>query len=81
MHHLDLKGLNCPLPLLKTKKFLATMAPNECVTVLTTDGASANDLQDFCQKTGYILLNQQSSNGIITSIIKKSLLLRGVIPA
>jgi tRNA 2-thiouridine synthesizing protein A len=67
---LDLSGLKCPLPVLKTKKFLSTLDSGTEVEITTTDPASLSDLQEFCKKTGHILLSQRVSNGIITTKIK-----------
>lgn len=71
MIELNLSGLNCPLPVLKTKKFLANLESGEAVKVLTTDPASIRDLQDFCDKTGNILLSQSQEQQLITTIIKR----------
>ncbi|MCC2645292.1 MAG: response regulator SirA [Burkholderiales bacterium] len=68
---LDLTGLNCPLPVLKTKKFLSTLDSGTEVQITTSDPASFYDLQEFCQKTGHNLLYQQVSNDIITTKIKR----------
>lgn len=70
MIELDLTGLNCPLPVLKTKKFLANLAADEIIKVITTDLASLFDLQEFCKKTGHIMISQNNKDGIIESIIK-----------
>lgn len=67
---MDLRGLNCPLPILKTKKFLATKNSGDVIKVITTDPASFLDLQEFCQKTGHALLAQSNLEGIISSTIK-----------
>ena len=67
---MDLRGLNCPLPVLKTKKFMANLAANAVIKVITTDPASLNDLQEFCHKTGHVLLEQSQENDIISSTIK-----------
>lgn len=71
MLELDLSGLNCPLPILKAKRFLSNLEPGVIVKIITTDLASMTDFQDFCKKTGNILLNQNDANGIITSVIKR----------
>ncbi|MDQ5920159.1 MAG: tRNA 2-thiouridine synthesizing protein [Pseudomonadota bacterium] len=70
MLELDLKNLNCPLPVLKTKKFLSSLAGGEQVKIMSTDPASLFDLQDFCKKTGHKLINQTQNDGIITTIIE-----------
>jgi tRNA 2-thiouridine synthesizing protein A len=72
MIYLDLSGLNCPLPILKTKKFIATLKPEQTViSITTTDPASFYDFQQFCAKTGHVLLSQSEQNGIITTVIKR----------
>lgn len=70
MLELDLSGLNCPIPVLKTKKFLAHLESDTLVKVITTDPASFNDLQDFCSKTGHILVSQEKNDKQIISVIK-----------
>ncbi len=71
MLKLNLSGLNCPLPVLKTKKFLSQLESGEQVTILTTDPASLNDFKDFCQKTGNKLVSQEQSENLITTIIER----------
>lgn len=71
MIELDLCGLMCPLPILKTKKFLNNLESGNQIKVITTDPASILDLQEFCNKTGNILLNQQVEQEKITSIIQR----------
>ncbi len=67
---LDLSGLNCPLPVLKTKKFLATLNVGDKVKVITTDPASYVDLQTFCSKTGHILLYQAHETTNLDNLTK-----------
>lgn len=71
MLELDLSGLNCPLPVLKTKKFLAQLDSGEKVKITTTDPASLIDLQDFCQKSGNTLISQEQENNAIITIIQR----------
>ena len=51
-HTLDLKGLRCPLPILKTKKALAQMEAGEVLTVLATDGGALAVLSVFLAACG-----------------------------
>jgi tRNA 2-thiouridine synthesizing protein A len=44
---LDARGLNCPLPILKTKKSLADMATGQVLKVISTDAGSVKDMQAF----------------------------------
>jgi tRNA 2-thiouridine synthesizing protein A len=48
---LDVRGLACPLPILRTRRLLDAMAAGEEVTVLTTDPASEIDFRHFCNTT------------------------------
>ncbi|GAB6080147.1 sulfurtransferase TusA family protein [Hydrogenophilus hirschii] len=53
---LDARGLNCPLPILKTKKMLAEMQSGEVLRVLTTDPGSVPDFTAFAKQSGNELL-------------------------
>lgn len=61
----------CPMPVLKTKKYLATINSGEQVKIITSDPAAEKDLQDFCHKTGNILLSQQIELDQIITIIQR----------
>ncbi|MFT0531466.1 sulfurtransferase TusA family protein [Castellaniella hirudinis] len=56
----DARGLNCPLPILRTKKALARMDSGQVLAVLTTDPHAGRDFQAFCQQTGNALLGQRA---------------------
>jgi tRNA 2-thiouridine synthesizing protein A len=53
---LDLKGLKCPLPVLKTRKRLQSMAVGDALTVETTDPLAGIDIPHFCQQEGHELV-------------------------
>ena len=53
---LDVKGMNCPLPVLKANRTLRGMTPGQRLRVLATDRASVADFQAYCQETGHALL-------------------------
>ncbi|QDG75469.1 sulfurtransferase TusA family protein [Labrenzia sp. PHM005] len=53
---LDLMGLKCPLPVLKTKKALSKLSPGEELTILTTDPMAEIDIPHFCQEHGHTLI-------------------------
>ena len=54
---LDVKGLNCPLPILRTKKALTEMAPGQVLHILATDPGSLKDFEVFARQTGNELLS------------------------
>jgi len=49
---LDLRGLSCPVPLLRTKKAMESMKKGQIIEVLGTDPGSKKDLPDFARKSG-----------------------------
>lgn len=53
---LDVKGLNCPLPILRTKKALSEMSSGEILHVQATDPGAVKDFQAFARQTGNQLL-------------------------
>ena len=53
---LDVKGLNCPLPILRTKKALSGMESGQVLHVLATDRGAVKDFQAFAKQTGNQLL-------------------------
>ena len=58
----DARGLNCPLPILRTKKMLNDMKSGEVLQILATDPASVRDFQAFARQTGNELVEQTSAN-------------------
>jgi tRNA 2-thiouridine synthesizing protein A len=54
---LDLLGLNCPLPVLKTRRALARLAPGERLVVLASDPLAAVDLPHLCAEDGHRLVS------------------------
>ncbi len=54
---LDVRGLNCPLPILKAKKALSDLTTGQVLRVLATDPGSVKDFQAFCRQTGNELLS------------------------
>jgi TusA-related sulfurtransferase len=59
---LDARGLNCPLPILKAKKALATMGSGEVLKIVATDPGSMRDFQAFARQTGNELVEQRTEN-------------------
>ncbi len=68
---LDARGLNCPLPILKTKKALADMSSGAVLKVVSTDCGSVKDMQAFANQTGNQLVEQTEANGEYTFFMKK----------
>ncbi|MBF0461063.1 MAG: sulfurtransferase TusA family protein [Magnetococcales bacterium] len=68
---LDAKGLNCPLPILRTKRALNGMAPGQILAVEATDPGSAKDFESFCTQTGNQLVRSTKSGTVFRYEIKK----------
>ena len=56
---IDTRGLNCPLPILKAKRALASMESSQVLKVVSTDPGSLRDFQAFAKQTGNELVDQQ----------------------
>ena len=69
---LDAKGLNCPLPILKAKKALKSLAGGQILEVYSTDPGSVADFAAFCCTTGNELVEQSDADGVWTYLIRKT---------
>ena len=52
---LDLEGLKCPLPVLRTRKAMADLPPGALIRVIATDPMASVDLPHFCAEAGHTL--------------------------
>ncbi|OAN54085.1 SirA family protein [Paramagnetospirillum marisnigri] len=68
---LDVKGLNCPLPILRAKKAIKELADGAMLEVIATDPGSVKDFDAFCRQTGNTLVSQKEEAGVYTFEIKK----------
>jgi len=69
---LDARGLNCPLPILRTKKALSELATGETLAVISTDPGSLKDMHAFCKQTGHDLISSSSNQGEFEFLIRKA---------
>lgn len=68
---IDARGLNCPLPLLKTKKALALATVGERVYLQATDPNTLRDLSDYVKQARYALIEAATREGVIHLVIEK----------
>ena len=68
---LDVRGLNCPLPILRTKKALSSMNSGEIIRVLATDAGSVQDFAAFARHTGNVLLEQREVDGVFEFCLRR----------
>lgn len=71
MERLDLRGLKCPLPVLKSAKRLAVLAPGARLEILSDDPLAAIDLPLFCRQHGQVLLEQGEAEGAMRFLIER----------
>jgi tRNA 2-thiouridine synthesizing protein A len=68
---LDARGLNCPLPILRTKKTLNTMESGQVLRILATDPGSVRDFQAFSKQTGNELLSHSAQADEFRFLLRK----------
>jgi tRNA 2-thiouridine synthesizing protein A len=67
----DARGLNCPLPILRTKKALNDMTSGQILRVVATDPASQRDFEAFSRQTGNALIEQSVNDGTFTYLLRR----------
>jgi tRNA 2-thiouridine synthesizing protein A len=67
----DARGLNCPLPILRTKKALNDMTSGQLLRVTATDPASQRDFQAFSKQTGNALVESAMNDGVYTYVLRR----------
>jgi tRNA 2-thiouridine synthesizing protein A len=69
---LDLKGLRCPLPALKTRKALTRMQTGEVLVVQCTDPLAGVDIPNLLRETGDTLIEESNQPGLLVFRIRKA---------
>ncbi|WP_435359884.1 sulfurtransferase TusA family protein [Haloarchaeobius sp. DFWS5] len=70
---LDVKGENCPMPVVKTKQAIDGLDVGDVLEVLATDSGSMSDLQGWADTTdGVELLDQVEGDGVYTHYVRKT---------
>lgn len=72
MAELDLTGLKCPLPVLRTRKALLSLKPGDVIRVVCTDPLAAIDLPNLLRETGDVLEQQSQEASRLTFLIRKA---------
>jgi tRNA 2-thiouridine synthesizing protein A len=68
---LDLKGLSCPLPIVKTAKAMKGLHSGDTVEVFATDPGSVPDFNAWSKATGNPLVEQNETGGVFRFVIRK----------
>lgn len=67
----DAKGLNCPMPIVKTAQAIKTIASGQTVEVLATDAGSVKDFAAWSKTTGNELIEQTTDGGVFRFVLRK----------
>ncbi len=68
---LDLKGLSCPLPIVKTAQAMKGLQSGDLVEALATDPGSVPDFKAWAKSTGNELVEQTEEDGVYRFILRK----------
>jgi len=68
---LDVKGLNCPMPIMKAKRAMKGLVPGDTLKVEATDPGSVKDFEAFCRATGNELLESGEDSGVYNFLLRK----------
>ncbi len=69
---LDVKGMACPLPVLRANRALRALPAGERLRVLATDRAAVADFQAYCRETGHALVAWSEDSGVFSFVIRKA---------
>jgi len=70
-HHLDARGLLCPLPVLKARKRLQALETGDLLEILADDPAAVVDIPHFCSEAGHSLIDSGDSGDAQRYVVKK----------
>ena len=68
---LDARGLNCPLPILRTKKALTDLTSGQVLKIVATDPGAVKDFQAFSKQTGNALLSSATEGNEFIFFMRK----------
>ena len=67
----DARGLNCPMPIVKTAQAVKVLASGQTVEVLATDPGSVKDFAAWAKSTGNELVEQSVDGGVYRFVMRK----------
>ena len=68
---LDARGLNCPMPIVKTAQAIKGLASGQTLEVLATDPGSTKDFEAWSKTTGNLLVEQTVDGGVFRFVLRK----------
>lgn len=71
IRQLDLKGLQCPMPIVKTAKAMKELGSGAVIQVIATDPGSVKDFAAWAKATGNELLESSAIDGVFRFVLRK----------
>ncbi|ANB34459.1 sulfurtransferase TusA family protein [Rhodovulum sulfidophilum] len=68
---IDLRGLKCPLPVLRARKALASLAPGNLLRLWADDPVAVIDIPHFCREAGHELVGTEETGAATLYLIRK----------
>lgn len=68
---LDVKGLSCPMPVVKAKKAIDELQSGQVLEIQATDQGAKNDLTAWARSSGHTLLETKETADVLTFFIRK----------
>lgn len=68
---LDMKGMACPLPIVRTAQAMKQLRPGDVVEVLATDPGSVRDFAAWSVRTGNPVLEQTEEGGVFRYLVMR----------
>ncbi len=69
---LDLRGLSCPLPILRARKAIRELAPGALIEAFATDPLAPEDFASFCETSGDTLIECVEEGGVFRILIRRA---------
>jgi tRNA 2-thiouridine synthesizing protein A len=67
----DARGLNCPMPIVKTAQAVKALASGQTLEVLATDPGAVKDFAAWSKTTGNEIIEQTTDGGVFRFVLKK----------
>ena len=69
---LDVRGMNCPMPIIRTRQSLKQLSMGQHLKIIATDPGTVRDFEALCGHTGNQLVASDREKGEYIFIIKKN---------
>ena len=68
---LDVRGNNCPVPILRTRKAINELSAGNVLKISATDPGSVKDMESFCRQTGNELIQSAQEDSTFVFFVRK----------